>query len=51
MVLNIPLLYDVIVGRDWVHKIKGVASILHQVIKFVIPKGKETLYGDQVVAN
>ena len=25
--------------------------MLHQVIKFVTPQGKETLYGDQVVAK
>ncbi|GFY87855.1 hypothetical protein Acr_05g0014940 [Actinidia rufa] len=36
------------VGRDWLHKIKGVASTLHQAIKFLTPRGEETIYGDQV---
>ena len=30
---------------------KGVASTLHQVIKFASPRGEETLYGDQVAAK
>ena len=30
---------------------KGVASTLHYVIKFVAPNGIETLYGDQVTAK
>ena len=30
---------------------KGVASTLQQVIKFVTPQSEETLYGDQVAAK
>ncbi|GFS32686.1 hypothetical protein Acr_00g0024030 [Actinidia rufa] len=30
---------------------KGVASTLHQAIKFANPRGEETLYGDQVAAK
>ena len=30
---------------------QGVASMLHQVIKFVTPRGENTLYGDQVVED
>ncbi|GFZ15768.1 hypothetical protein Acr_25g0001770 [Actinidia rufa] len=30
---------------------KGVASTLHQVIKFAAPKGEKTLYGDQIAAK
>ncbi|GFZ19724.1 hypothetical protein Acr_28g0004290 [Actinidia rufa] len=29
---------NAIVGRDWLHRMKGIASMLHQVIKFVTPK-------------
>ncbi|GFZ01023.1 hypothetical protein Acr_14g0006580 [Actinidia rufa] len=32
-------------------RMKRVASKLHQVIKFATPRGKETLYGDQVIAK
>ncbi|GFZ04686.1 hypothetical protein Acr_17g0002580 [Actinidia rufa] len=39
------------VERDWLHKIKGMASTLHQAIKFLTPRGEETIYGDQVVAK
>ena len=46
VVVDIPSPYNAIVGRDWLHRIKGVASTLHQIIKFVTPRGEETLYGD-----
>ena len=51
VVVDIPSPYNAIVGRDWLHRMKGVASTLHQVIKFVTPKGEKTLYGDQVGPN
>ncbi|GFZ00952.1 hypothetical protein Acr_14g0005870 [Actinidia rufa] len=51
VVVDIPSPYNAIVGRDWLHKIKGVASTLHQAIKFLTPRGEETIYGDQVVAK
>ncbi|XP_057468129.1 uncharacterized protein LOC130757378 [Actinidia eriantha] len=47
VVVNILSPYNTIIGRDWLHKIKGVASTLHEAIKFATPQGKETLYGDQ----
>ncbi|GFZ09639.1 similar to Ikzf5 [Actinidia rufa] len=37
--------------RDWLHRIKGVASMLHQAIKFAALMSEETLYGDQVPAK
>ncbi|XP_057463294.1 uncharacterized protein LOC130753317 [Actinidia eriantha] len=46
MVVDIPSPYNAIVGRDWLHKMKGVASTLHQAIKFVTPSGDEAIYGD-----
>ncbi|GFS36376.1 hypothetical protein Acr_00g0045620 [Actinidia rufa] len=33
------------------HRMKGVASTLHQAIKFVTPRGEEAIYGDQVDAK
>ncbi|XP_057495689.1 uncharacterized protein LOC130780690 [Actinidia eriantha] len=50
IVVDIPSPYNAIVERDWLHKVKGIASILHQIIKFATPKVKETLDGDQVMA-
>ncbi|GFY88776.1 hypothetical protein Acr_06g0007160 [Actinidia rufa] len=51
VVVDIPSPYNVIVGRDWLHKMKGVASTLHQAIKFLTPRGEEAIYGDQVAAK
>ncbi|GFZ11200.1 hypothetical protein Acr_22g0005980 [Actinidia rufa] len=45
VVVNIPSPYNAIVDRDWLHRKKGVASTLHQVIKFAASRGEETLYG------
>ncbi|GFY88741.1 hypothetical protein Acr_06g0006810 [Actinidia rufa] len=46
-----PLPLNAIVGQDWLHRMRRVASTLHQVITFVTPEGEETLYGDQVEAK
>ncbi|XP_057505216.1 uncharacterized protein LOC130788530 [Actinidia eriantha] len=51
VVVDIPLPYNAIVGRDWLHMMKGVAFTLHQAIKFVMPRGEEAIYGDQVAAK
>ena len=51
VIVDIPSPYNVIVSRDWLHRMKGVTSMLHQIFKFVIPRGAETLYGDQVAAK
>ena len=51
VVVDISSLYNAVVGRDWLHRMKRVASILHQVIKFTTPRGEKTLYGDQVEAK
>ncbi|XP_057501720.1 uncharacterized protein LOC130785552 [Actinidia eriantha] len=50
-VVDIPSPYNAIVGRGWLHRMKGVASTLHQAIKFVMPRGEEAIYGDQVAAK
>ncbi|GFS29078.1 hypothetical protein Acr_00g0005240 [Actinidia rufa] len=51
VVVDIPSPYNAIVGRDWLHRTKGVASTLHQVIKFLTPRVEEAIYGDQVAAK
>ncbi|GFZ19655.1 hypothetical protein Acr_28g0003600 [Actinidia rufa] len=51
VVVDIPSPYNAIVGRDWLHRMKGVASTLHQAIKFLTPRGEEAIYGDQVAAK
>ncbi|GFY95165.1 hypothetical protein Acr_10g0005500 [Actinidia rufa] len=51
VVVDIPSPYNAIMGRDWLHRMKGVASTLHQAIKFLTPRGEEAIYGDQVAAN
>ncbi|GFZ00158.1 hypothetical protein Acr_13g0015570 [Actinidia rufa] len=51
VMVDIPSPYNAIVGRDWLHKMKGVASTLHQAIKFLMPRGEETIHGDQVVTK
>ncbi|GFZ04896.1 hypothetical protein Acr_17g0004680 [Actinidia rufa] len=51
VVVDIPSPYNAIMGRDWLHRMKGVASTLHQAIKFLTPQGEEAIYGDQVAAK
>ena len=51
VIVDIPLPYNAIVGRDWLHMMRGVASMLHQVIKFTTTVGEKTLYGDKVMAK
>ncbi|XP_057491387.1 uncharacterized protein LOC130777131 [Actinidia eriantha] len=51
VMVDIPSPYNAIVGRDWLHRMKGVASTLHQAIKFVTPRDKEVIYRDQVAAK
>ncbi|XP_057493157.1 uncharacterized protein LOC130778645 [Actinidia eriantha] len=51
VVVDIPSPYNAIVGRDWLHRMKGVASTFHQAIKFLTHRGEEAVYGDQVAAK
>ncbi|XP_026420662.1 uncharacterized protein LOC113316730 [Papaver somniferum] len=43
--------YTAIVGRSWVHGIKGVASTYHQRLKFPTPDGVAEIIGDSVEAR
>ncbi|XP_057465711.1 uncharacterized protein LOC130755326 [Actinidia eriantha] len=51
VVVDIPSPYNAILGRDWLHRMKGVASTLHQAIKFLTSRGEETIHGDQVACK
>ncbi|XP_059633617.1 uncharacterized protein LOC132276277 [Cornus florida] len=45
--------YNLIMGRGWIHRMKGVPSTLHQVMRCLSPDGKEVinLWGNQVAAK
>ncbi|XP_059630066.1 uncharacterized protein LOC132273049 [Cornus florida] len=45
--------YNLIMGRGWIHRMNGVSSTLHQVMRCLSPDGKEVidLRGDQVAAK
>ncbi|XP_059664111.1 uncharacterized protein LOC132309867 [Cornus florida] len=45
--------YNLIMGRGWIHRMRGVPSTLHQVMRCLSPDGKEViiLWGDQVAAK
>ncbi|XP_026458861.1 uncharacterized protein LOC113359443 [Papaver somniferum] len=43
--------YKAIIGRRWVHKLKGVAATYHQYLRFPTPEGIMEIKGDQVTAR
>ncbi|XP_059664227.1 uncharacterized protein LOC132310001 [Cornus florida] len=45
--------YNLIMGRGWIHQMRGVPSTFHQVMRCLSPDGKEVinLWGDQVAAK
>ena len=45
VVVDLPSPYNAIVGRDWVRRMNGVASTLHQVIKFANPQERRFSMG------
>ncbi|XP_026451410.1 uncharacterized protein LOC113351680 [Papaver somniferum] len=45
-----PSPYNAIIGRRWVHKLKGVEFTYHQYLRFPTPKGVMEIKGDQVTA-
>ncbi|GFY88849.1 hypothetical protein Acr_06g0007890 [Actinidia rufa] len=51
VVVDIHSLYNAIVGRDWLQKMKVVTSTLYQVIKCASLSSEETLYEDQVIVK
>ncbi|XP_026383509.1 uncharacterized protein LOC113279010 [Papaver somniferum] len=43
--------YNAIIGRRWVHKLKGVVSTYHQYLRFPTPEGVMEIKGDQVTTR
>ncbi|XP_059627532.1 uncharacterized protein LOC132270372 [Cornus florida] len=45
--------YNLIMGRGWIHRMRGVPSTLYQVMRCLSPNEKEVinLWGDQVAAK
>ncbi|XP_026428865.1 uncharacterized protein LOC113324792 [Papaver somniferum] len=51
IVIDAPSPYNAIIGRRWVHKLKGVAETYHQYLRFPTPKGEIEIKGDQITAR
>ncbi|XP_059288158.1 uncharacterized protein LOC132041462 [Lycium ferocissimum] len=39
--------YNALLGRPWIHSIRAIPSILHQLLKFPTPEGIKTIRGEQ----
>ncbi|XP_026396837.1 uncharacterized protein LOC113291527 [Papaver somniferum] len=50
-VVDAPSPYNAIIGRRWVHKLKGVEATYHQYLRFPTPEGVMKIKGDQVPEN
>ncbi|XP_026396408.1 uncharacterized protein LOC113291043 [Papaver somniferum] len=50
-VVDAPSPYNAIIGRRWVHNLKGVAATYHQYLRFPTPEGVMKIKGDQVTAR
>ncbi|XP_026400087.1 uncharacterized protein LOC113295978 [Papaver somniferum] len=50
-VVDAPFPYNTIIGRIWVHKLKGVATTYHQYLRFPTPERVMEIKGDQVTAR
>ncbi|XP_074290609.1 uncharacterized protein LOC141617324 [Silene latifolia] len=51
LVINGPSTYNVILGKPWIHEMKAVPSMYHQILKFPTPRGVQEIRGDQNVAR
>ncbi|XP_026416668.1 uncharacterized protein LOC113312125 [Papaver somniferum] len=50
-VVDSPSPYNAVIGRRWVHKLKGVVATYHQYLRFPTPKGVMEIKGDPVTAR
>ncbi|XP_010462569.1 PREDICTED: uncharacterized protein LOC104743154 [Camelina sativa] len=50
-IIDKPIVYNVILGTPWLHKMKAVASTYHQCVKFPTSRGIFTLRGDPLIAR
>ncbi|XP_026378427.1 uncharacterized protein LOC113272848 [Papaver somniferum] len=46
-VVEAPSPYNVIMGRLWVHRLRGTTSTYHQYLRFPTPMGEMDIKGDQ----
>jgi len=46
-VVDLPMPFDAIVGRPWLHQMRAVPSVYHQCVKFMSPTGETTILGSQ----
>ena len=51
IVIHGSSLYNAIMGRDWLHRMRAVPSTLHQKLQFPTEDGVMEVNGDQVVAK
>ncbi|XP_059635575.1 uncharacterized protein LOC132277743 [Cornus florida] len=53
MVVEIHPSYNLLMGRRWIHRVQGVPSTLHQVMRCLSPDGSKVIniHGDQVAAK
>ncbi|KAG7564677.1 Retrotransposon gag domain [Arabidopsis suecica] len=51
VVVDKPIVYNVILGTPWLYKMKAVASTYHQCVKFPTVHGIYTLRGDPLVGR
>ncbi|XP_074277702.1 uncharacterized protein LOC141601328 [Silene latifolia] len=46
LVIDRPSIYNVILGRPWIHEIKAIPSTYHQCLMFPTPSGVKEIRGD-----
>ncbi|XP_059668741.1 uncharacterized protein LOC132313815 [Cornus florida] len=53
VVVEIHPSYNLLIGRGWIHRVQGVLSTLHQVMRCLGPDGTKVIdiHGDQVAAK
>ncbi|XP_059635883.1 uncharacterized protein LOC132278072 [Cornus florida] len=53
VVVEIHPSYNLLIGRGWIHRVQGVPSTLHQVMRCLSPDGNKVINinGDQVAAK
>jgi len=50
-VVDLPMPFDTIVGRPWLHQMRAAPSVYYQCVKFVSPTGEKTILGSQKQAR
>ncbi|XP_019246358.1 PREDICTED: uncharacterized protein LOC109226008 [Nicotiana attenuata] len=43
--------YNAVFERPWIHNMRAVPLTLHRVLKFLMPEGVKTVYGEQTTAK